>query len=342
VNWNRPNLQVVEEIRNGGRDVLNDDVVSISPRAVRHTNEASSRQKAVNGSRSVSGERHMSSTTLKTQSASLSSSVRAVAQRVGLAVAIVLSLLVFAVRAEAQPAPAAQLSAALVDAAHVPYGVGEELVFRATYGKLPAGTARMKVDGVEFVRGRPAYHVVFTIDGGIPFFRVHDRYESWIDVQTLSSLRHVQSISEGRYHRNTTYEIFPERGEFQKNMEEPRRSVSNPLDDGSFIYAVRAMELRVGDTIRNQRYFIPDRNPVVLTGVREDTVTVGAGTFTTTVVRPTIKTGGIFAENGDAQVWFTNDDRRLPVLVKTHFAKFSLTLSLQSVTPGSVPAFASR
>jgi hypothetical protein len=220
--------------------------------------------------------------------------------------------------------------------APVPFAVGEELVFRATFGVIHAGTARMRVEGIETIRGRSAYHVSFAIDGGIPLFRVHDRYESWIDVETLSSLRHTQRISEGRYHRTTTYEIFPDRAEYQKNDEAPEASVSNPLDDGSFIYAVRAAGIRVGETRRDDRYFRPDRNPVVLTGLREDTVTVGAGTFATTVVRPTIKTGGIFSENGDAQVWFTNDGQRFPVQVKTHFSRFTLTLSLESVTLGSV------
>lgn len=216
--------------------------------------------------------------------------------------------------------------------APVPFAVGEELVFHAKFGVLPAGTARMRVEGIDSIRGRAAYHVVFAIDGGIPFFRVHDRYESWIDVETLSSLRHVQQISEGHYKRNTTYEIFPERAEFQKDSEPVQASVANPLDDGSFIYAVRAAGIRVGETRRDDRYFRPDLNPVILTGLREDTVTVGAGTFVTTVVRPTIKTGGIFAENGEAQVWFSNDERRLPVQLKTRFAKFSLTLSLTSAT----------
>ena len=91
--------------------------------------------------------------------------------------------------------------------APVPFAVGEELVYRARFAGIPAGRASMRVEGVETMRGRLAYHVVFTVDGGIPFFRVHDRYDSWIDVQTLSSLRHVQKISEGRYKRPTTYEI---------------------------------------------------------------------------------------------------------------------------------------
>src|SRR5215203_5652139 len=93
--------------------------------------------------------------------------------------------------------------AAVSGRAAVPYGVGEELVYKATFGGIPAGTARMRVEGIETVRGRPAYHVVFTIDGGVPFFRVHDRYDSWIDVQSLASLRHRQQISEGRYKRTS-------------------------------------------------------------------------------------------------------------------------------------------
>lgn len=108
----------------------------------------------------------------------------------------------------AQPAasPAADVHARY---ASVPFAVGEELVFHATFGKLPAGTARMRVQGIDTIRGRPAYHVAFAIDGGILFFRVHDTYESWIDVETLSSLRHKQSISEGRYPRRGSSAFTP-------------------------------------------------------------------------------------------------------------------------------------
>jgi hypothetical protein len=224
--------------------------------------------------------------------------------------------------------------------AAVPYSVGEELTYRATFGGIPAGTARMRVAGVETVRGRSAYHVVFTIDGGVPFFRVHDRYESWIDVQTLASLRHRQQISEGRYKRLTVYEIYPERGTYEEG-DSVYASVAQPLDDGSFIYAIRAAHVRVGETRRDDRYFRPDRTPVVLTGVRRDSVSVGAGDFVATVVRPSIKANGIFSEQGEAHVWFSDDARRYPVLLKTKFARFSLTLSLQSVVPGEVAEAAS-
>ena len=88
-------------------------------------------------------------------------------------------------------------------------------------------------------------------------------------------------------------------------------SVSNPLDDGSFIYAVRAAAVKVGETRQENRYFRPDRNPVVFAGLRKETVSVPAGTYTAVVVAPTIRTKGMFAEGGEAQVWFSDDDSPL-------------------------------
>ena len=64
---------------------------------------------------------------------------------------------------------------------------------------------------------------------------------------------------------------------------------------------------------------------------------VDAGTFPTVVVRPTIRAKGLFSEGGEAQVWFSDDAARIPVQVRTKFAKFRLTLSLKSVEYGQAP-----
>ena len=72
---------------------------------------------------------------------------------------------------------------------------------------------------------------------------------------------------------------------------------------------------------------------------------MNAGTFATVVVRPSIKANGLFSENGDAQIWFSDDSSRYPVLLKTKFSRFSLTLSLQSATagePGAHPRLLSK
>jgi hypothetical protein len=48
------------------------------------------------------------------------------------------------------------------------------------------------------------------------------------------------------------------------------------------------------------------------------------------VVRPIIKAKGVFSENGRAEVWLTDDDRRLMVQLKSHLKFGSLSLYLRS------------
>ncbi|HEY9226946.1 MAG TPA: DUF3108 domain-containing protein, partial [Gemmatimonadaceae bacterium] len=103
-----------------------------------------------------------------------------------------------------------------------------------------------------------------------------------------------------------------------------------------FVYAVRALAIGVGDTLRVDRYFRPDRNPVILMGARAESVSVNTGKYSAIVVRPRIKANGIFGENGDAEIWFSNDERRIPVRIKSRFAKFSLNLALDCYVPGTL------
>lgn len=213
----------------------------------------------------------------------------------------------------------------------VPFAVGEELTYRATFGGINAGTAKLRVASIDTVRGRLAYHLLLTIEGGIPGFRVRDRYDSWIDIETLSSLRYVQQISEGSYQRHTSYEIYPDRLQYQKNSEPILPTVARPLDEVAFIYAVRASGIPPG-TSQALEYFKPEGNPVTLTSISVDTVTVRAGTFVTTAVRPSIRTAGLFAENTDARIWFSKEPYLYPVRIRTKFALFTVTLTLESIT----------
>src|SRR5262245_25514617 len=91
--------------------------------------------------------------------------VAGMAVRAGIALGM---LMVSATSAVAQPAQirAVQPTAASVNAAAVPYAVGEELTYKASLGGISAGKARMRVDGIEIVRGRPASRVGVAADGG--------------------------------------------------------------------------------------------------------------------------------------------------------------------------------
>lgn len=227
-------------------------------------------------------------------------------------------------------------TAAPADRPAIPFGVGERMQYDVRFGAIKAGTGTVEVRGIEAVRGRPAYHTVFDVKGGIPFFRVHSVFESWMDTTTLSSLRFVQDQDEGPNERQRRYEIYPDRQVYKELVAgegEEQPSVANPLDDASFLYFIRTVPLQVGQTYTFQNYFRPDRNPVVIRVLRKEQVKVPAGTFDAIVIQPSIKTKGIFSENGKAEVWLTDDPRRMMVQMKSKLSIGSLNLYLTSYRP---------
>ena len=212
--------------------------------------------------------------------------------------------------------------------------VGERLAYDVKFGALKVGTGTMQVMGVEDVRGRDAWHTVFTIKGGVPLYKVDDRMESWIDTATFTSLRFVQEQQEGRRHRLRRYEMYPERGEYVQEGETSISSptVEQPLDEAAFMYFLRTVPLEVGAQYDFNRYFKPDRNPITLQVLRRERIEVPAGSFETIVVRPIIKSKGIFSENGQAEVWLSDDSRHMVVQMKAKLSFGSISLQLKGTS----------
>jgi hypothetical protein len=230
------------------------------------------------------------------------------------------------------PAPAVAAPASPPPVPTRAFGVGERLIYEVRFGPIRVGEASMEVVGIEPFRGRDAYHTRFLLRGGTAFFRVNDRYESWFDARTMESLRYAQQIDQGSYERERVFDIFPDRQTYtESGKPEAFPSVADPLDDGSFLYFLRTIPLEVGRSYEFNRYFRPDRNPVRVTVLRRERIRVPAGTFDAVVVRPTIKTTGIFSEGGRAEVWFADDSTRRMLQMRSRLSFGSLSLQLRRV-----------
>jgi hypothetical protein len=59
-------------------------------------------------------------------------------------------------------------------------------------------------------------------------------------------------------------------------------------------------------------------------------VKVPAGTFDAIVLQPIIKTSGIFSEGGQAEIWLTDDDKKMMLQMKSRLSFGSLNLYLRS------------
>ena len=218
----------------------------------------------------------------------------------------------------------------------VPFGPGEVLTYKVKLGPFAVGESSMRVSAIEPTRGIPTYPVEWRIEGGIPFFKVDTRFQSWIDIERLVSLRFIQDQHEGNYTRLREFEFFPKQALWKRTDNDEQGSLATPLplDDLSFIYFVRSLKLRVGKEYRFERYFKESGNPVIVKVLRRDERVVPAGTFKTIVVQPTIRTKGLFSEGGKAELHLSDDPRRILVYLKTEVPGISLTLHLKSIRNG--------
>jgi len=231
--------------------------------------------------------------------------------------------------------PIAPVRASLQPAA-VPWGPGERFTYKVKWGFLTLGQGSLAVPTLDTVRGVPSYHIQLRMKGGKLGMNVDDDFSSWLGVEDLSSRRFVQDIHEIRYKALREYEIYPEEGRWERldRDESGETQDANPLDEVSFIYWARTLPLEVGESYEYSNYFKDTGNPVVLNVLRKETIEVPAGTFETIVVQPIIKTKGLFSQDGEAEMFFTDDERRMLVRLETKMSVGNLSLHLEGFQEG--------
>ncbi|MDH3224233.1 MAG: DUF3108 domain-containing protein [Gemmatimonadota bacterium] len=220
---------------------------------------------------------------------------------------------------------------------YIPFGPGERLYYKVKVGLFSVGEGTMTIGPVEEVHGHPTYFAEWHIKGGVPFWSMDSYFRTWMDTETLVSRRFVKDQHEGGRKRYREFEFFPEERRWHRIDHDTTGTLPSelPLDDISFVYFARTLPLEVGDRYTFNRFYKDEGNPVVIEVVRKDEREVGAGKFRTIVVRPTIRAGGLFGEGGEAEIHFSDDDRRLIVYMKSRLPGMSLTLHLEGIEEGT-------
>jgi hypothetical protein len=210
----------------------------------------------------------------------------------------------------------------------LPFQVGERLTYDAKVNSLRAGKATLSVEGLETVRGVGTMHTIFDVNGRVLFKKFANHYESWFDTTTLATIKLIQKTEDV----DKNYEFYPSRKIYIKNNDGiENASVSAPLDEASFLFFLRTVPLEVGQTLTLDRYYRAERNPIVITVARRERVTVPAGQFDAFVLKPVIKSNGLFSEKSDAEVWIANDAAHTIVKLRSRLPLGTLYLELRKI-----------
>jgi hypothetical protein len=216
------------------------------------------------------------------------------------------------------------------------FPIPERLEYEISYTGITAGHAvqEVKQEGNEV-------HIVSTArsaDWLKLFFPVDDRIESvlikgapplFIGVPRL----YRERIHEGwtRFEKDAVFDrdaLKVKTKDYLKNTETTQKITRRTYDTLSSFFYFRTVALQVGSSSFIDIFDCKKLWNTEVQVLRREQIKTSLGIFNTIVIKPLLKSEGIFARTGDMYIWLTDDDRRIPVQMKSKVRIGSIAVTL--------------
>jgi len=211
---------------------------------------------------------------------------------------------------------------------------GEYTLYRVYYdavltGKVNAGEAELSIkDENKLIGNRPTFHVVglgLTKGAFNLFYKVVDRYETYIDEDAIVPWLFIRRVNEGGYKINQDVTFNQNKDiaisqDYKKNKQTTTKVTNDIQDIISAIYYARTLDyssMKVGASA-NINFFLDDSiyiSKVQYLGKQQ--LTIGAGTFNCLKFKPMVATGNVFKDPYPMTLWVTDDKNHLPVFAES-------------------------
>lgn len=212
---------------------------------------------------------------------------------------------------------------------------GEKLKYRMHYGFINAGEAVIQVmNESKVIAGRRMYHVVglgYTNSTFDLFFKVRDRYESYIDEEALVPWVFIRRANEGGYIINQDY-IFSHYQNTVMDANGKKYDVPDGIQDmiSAFYYA---RTLDFSNAKEGQIYEFPcfvDNEvwPLKIKYVGKETIKSDVGKVRCIKFRPVVQAGRIFKKEEDLTAYISDDKNRIPIRAEAKILVGSIKMDL--------------
>jgi len=219
------------------------------------------------------------------------------------------------------------------------FEVGEKLKFKVYYdsfitGKVNAGTATLEVKKTNRrFNKREAYHIV-GIGKSNPafdmFFKVRDRFETYMDKEALIPHLFIRRTKEGGYVMEDDVYFDHQQG-LAKSSKTTKEIEPNIQDIISAAFYLRTFDFN--DAIVGQKYsvdfYLDDSAYVsVIQFEGREVVETQLGVFNCLAFKPMVATGEVFSNPYPMKLWVTDDANKLPILAKSEVVVGSVKMEL--------------
>ena len=226
-----------------------------------------------------------------------------------------------------------------------PFQVGEQLTYEISWLNITAGTAVMAVSDAAVDGGRPLAKFITTAQSRpaiTTFFPVDNRVESIVDLATLLPEHLTFKRREGKKKEDLEYTFHQNEGTVTVIKGGTTETVEMPPGTQDVIsclyYARSELSLQPGTSLTMNVYHDKKNRKVDVRVEEIETVSGPWGKVETARVLVVMPFQGLFLNQGNIRVWFTNDDRRIPVRMKAKVVIGSIVADLVSGWQASSPA----
>jgi Protein of unknown function (DUF3108) len=229
---------------------------------------------------------------------------------------------------------AAQIAASTPAPIEETFAAGETLDYTLTWMKVTGGTARMTIGPSE--QEQNAFRITsFARSGGGlgRLVKVRDHIETTVARNDFSTLRITKDLNErGNKLKETT--VIEDGVATRKRKHIRKLPVPRPvLDPISVIYHLRTLDLTPGKVYDLTLYADLKLYDVKAKVIRREMVQTPAGNFNCVLIEPEMSNAGVMREER-LSIWYSDDERRLPVRIRTEVKFGSVTATLRSVQSG--------
>lgn len=217
---------------------------------------------------------------------------------------------------------------------------GERLEYDVSWSQtLKAGTAVLEVRGATLSDGKPALSFLVTgRSSGLvrKVFRVEDRVESLFDPENMRSVSYTISESFGKKKRKRSLVFDRDLNLVRSTLNnEPVQTLPVPegVQDGlAFLYYIRTLDdFTVGKVFAVDVHESGKNWSVEVHTLGKERVKTAAGEFKTVKIMTRPLYEGVFKDKGEVFLWLTDDNRKLPVLLKSSIKVGSFVFTLKDI-----------
>ena len=213
---------------------------------------------------------------------------------------------------------------------------GEKISFKVYYnmGRLwvGAGLASFTVKQ-EKLNGRDVFHVIGdgkTLKSYEWFYKVNDRYESWIDVETMLPAKFVRNVNEGGYRIHDNVLFNQSRGQVvsNKGIFNVPRCVQDVLSAIYYARNINYAKYKPGTKIPFSMFLDENVYNLHITYLGKERIKTKYGTFNTIKISPMLIEGTIFKGGDKMVIWVTDDNNHIPVRIDSPIVVGSIKVDL--------------